>query len=189
MRVLVYCPLAPHPPRLFAKTLKALFEVDWPEPYELLYGVSKDAEDVNADIAGKLERARQVALKGDFDALLAVSYDVVVLPDTLLRLADVDASVVCGVTVDREPPHNWKMDADSGCVLYRRAALLSADWLQMPAQCVEDMYCSRLSMVDGGQVLTPDPVLPERVHIHYLVPARAPATVPYSRTILAREPA
>ena len=194
MRVLVYCPLASRQPRLYAKVLTALFELDWPEPYELLYGVSKDTPDAILDQAGKLERARQIAIRDGFDALFIVAYDVQVPTDALRRLVEIETDIVFGIDVYAAWPYEWQEDSHFNCTLIRRAALesmtfLDTNWDAYTSATVTDLYCSRLTLDDGGKVLTPDSAEPDGVRIHYLNPQRAPVTVPYSRTILAGEPA
>lgn len=189
MRVLVYCPLAASMPRLYAKTNVALFELEWPEPYELLYGVSLGATDAEADLASKLASARQIALDGGFDAILIVGHDVQVPSDVLLRMAESDADRVYAVVPEAQWPYTWHTDDHMDCTLLRRSALEDKPGDSITSACIEDLYCNRLSMENGGKMIRPDPDEPDRVQIHYMMPQQAPATVPYTRTILQREPA
>ncbi len=108
MKVLIYCPLNPKTPRVFARTITSIFNLDWPHPMEIVFG--KDDEPVSKpynNLTEKYNRARQMTLDGGYDALLTIEADMIVPPDTVKRLAAVDADVAYGLYVSRHGRLIW----------------------------------------------------------------------------------
>lgn len=55
---------------------------------------------------------RQLMIGNDFDAMLQVDDDMLIPPDTLLKLAALDAPVAYGLYVWRNEPHHWNIVPD-----------------------------------------------------------------------------
>lgn len=108
MRVLVYVPLAPTAPKLYPATLDSLLAQEWDGPLDMVLGrVEPPAGDHFHDLAAKHNAARQLALDGGYDALWLVEYDMILPPDALRKLAEVDADIVYGLYVARQQPWLW----------------------------------------------------------------------------------
>lgn len=108
MNVLVFCPTYPKFPRVYARTLQSIFALEWAEPLAIVFQRSgADACDELNDITAKYNEARRLALDGGFDALLCVEADMVVPPDALAKLGQVDADVITALYVSRHSDHSW----------------------------------------------------------------------------------
>ena len=111
MRVLAYVPLAPQTPKIYSRTLLGLFRMNWPHPIDYVFGrqdhkpLHKEA--AYNEITDKFNRARDIALNGDYDAMLTVESDVILPPLALERMSRVDADVVYGLYVSRHGNHQW----------------------------------------------------------------------------------
>jgi hypothetical protein len=131
MRVMVYCPLNPAFPGLHHMTLTSLLSLQWPRPFELVFGRNSEAVSKEADITAKYRRAFDMVKAGGYDALLTVEADMLIPQHALLRMAAVDADVVYGLYVSRRGKHDWL-----AC-----KALSENDWLpysRLPEQARED---------------------------------------------------
>lgn len=113
MNVMVYCPLRPDEPRIESETLASIMELEWPEPLDVVFGKEdrerspQDGLEVNRNITDKYNRARQMVLDGGYDAMLTIEADMIVPPDALLRLSEVDADIAFGLYVSRHGSHPW----------------------------------------------------------------------------------
>jgi hypothetical protein len=112
MRVLIYMPLAPITPRVYARSLQSVLTVEWGLPIDVVLG----REDMDGqpnqimgyqNITDKYNRARDMALRGGYDALLTVESDMIIPPNALTRLCAVDADVAYGLYVSRHGQNRW----------------------------------------------------------------------------------
>lgn len=111
MRVLIFVPLAPKRPRIYARTLTSIMTQVWNEPCEIVFG-KHDHEPLKDegkyfDLLEKYQLARQMTLDGDYDALFTVECDVILPPFALLKLSQVEADVAYGLYVNRHGRHRW----------------------------------------------------------------------------------
>ena len=111
-KILVYCPLAPTEPRIHPRTLASIMALEWDHPLTIVL----DREDMPAkpcqatayqNLTAKHNHARQMALDGDYDAVLFVEADMVIPRHTLKRLDAVNADVAYGLYISRHKPHQW----------------------------------------------------------------------------------
>jgi len=110
MNVLIYCPLNPKQPRIFARSLQSILTLDWPHPAETIFGRDDNPKPGQAGYDNLLEkhnRARELALAGGYDALLLVEADMILPGDALARLSLVDADVAYGLYCSRHGRYQW----------------------------------------------------------------------------------
>jgi hypothetical protein len=111
LKVLIYCPMFPTEPRIRPATLRSILAQDWYAPHEVVFGkndtvIPEARGEKLADIARKYNQARELVLKGGYDALLTVEADLILPTNALTRLAEVDADVAYGLYVSRHN-NNW----------------------------------------------------------------------------------
>jgi hypothetical protein len=108
MNVLVYVPMAPTTPRIYARTVQSLFTLDWADELPIVFGRNDTPKgDKYADLRHKHNAARRMALDGNYDAVLFVENDMVLPADALRRLVAVDADVAYGLYVNRHGWNRW----------------------------------------------------------------------------------
>ncbi len=107
MKVLLYCPLYPKSPRIYARSLQSIFTQDYPEPIEMVFGKHDGAKIGINDLVEKHNRARQWALEDGYDALFLVEADIILPYDALSRLVAVDSDVAYGLYCGRHGNHQW----------------------------------------------------------------------------------
>lgn len=102
MDVMVFTPVY----RLEPETVKALLALEWDGPLTLV--LQRDNPHVGDDKATgvknhlhQYQRGRETFLRGDYDAMLVIESDIIPPPDTLKRLAALDADIAYGVYVFR----------------------------------------------------------------------------------------
>lgn len=133
MRVLVHVALAPKTPKIYARTITTLFNMEWQEPLDIVFARNDNPLDGKlADVRDKHEAARLHALAGDYDAVLFVENDMVIPADALVKLAAVDADVVYGLYCARYGVHPWlcaiDMTMDWATWLSDRPELAKESW-------------------------------------------------------------
>lgn len=104
MKILVFCPtyrrsggtLAIYPDS--RESLEALDHGEHDVTVELSVSPSEDKEN---NVVQQYKRAEALTKQGGYDAVLLFEHDMIVPPDALLKLADVDADVVYGVYLFR----------------------------------------------------------------------------------------
>lgn len=108
MKVLVYVPLAPKTPKIYARTISTIFGMDWDEPLPIVFG-REDNPKVSKyqNLADKHNEARKMFLSGDYDALFMVENDMVLPKDTLSRLVDLGSDVGYGLYCSRHGRYRW----------------------------------------------------------------------------------
>jgi hypothetical protein len=106
--VLLVCPMATGQNRIHEQTWQSIQGLVWNQPLDLLF-LRDDAPDSPhmTNLTGKMNRAREVFLHGDYDAMLVVESDMIVPPHALQRLSRVKADVAYGVYCSRRGTHRW----------------------------------------------------------------------------------
>lgn len=112
MKILIYVPLAPQTPRIFARCVTSVLSMQWYEPIEIVFGRNdmKDYPDkpaAYADMTAKYNRGRQMALDGGYDALMTIESDMIIPPLALERMTRIDSDVVYGLYVSRHGGRKW----------------------------------------------------------------------------------
>lgn len=126
MKVLVFCPLHPKPPRLWGRTVQSIFRLDWPYPidWDFVAGDNPHAEPYD-NVTHVYNRARARVLQEGYDALLAVESDMIVPRDALTRLVATGADVAYGLYVWRHGRRLWSAYT---LLEERHGESISADW-------------------------------------------------------------
>ena len=109
MKVLLFCPLNPERDnkgrktvQLFGKTNESIFRQDYPKIDIWFSKGDNPYFDSNGrhNIAHNYNKARQIVLDNDYDALMTVEADMVIPPDALSKMVEhEDADVVYGLYV------------------------------------------------------------------------------------------
>lgn len=112
MKILVYCPLSPQPPIIHPKALASILAIHWMEPLDIVLGRADsykwpDRPLAYADITRKYNQAREMMLRGGYDALLTVESDMIIPPLALERLSRVEADIVYALYVSRHGARPW----------------------------------------------------------------------------------
>lgn len=108
LNILVFTPCADRygvVHRLEPETVASLFALEWDGA--LSYLIQRDNPypgDGRANILHQYQQGRQVFLRGNWDAMLVVESDIIVMPDALTRLAAQDADLAYGLYVFRSEP-------------------------------------------------------------------------------------
>lgn len=112
MKVLVYCPLSPITPKVYARTVTSIFKLAWQEPVDIVFGRDDmdkmpDRPAAHINMAKKYNDARRIVLECGYDALLTVEADMIVPEIALQRLSLVEADVAYGLYSNRHGRHVW----------------------------------------------------------------------------------
>ena len=107
MKILLFCPLNPNPPRLWRRTAESILKIQWPDPIDYWLTANDNPFDKPYLITHQYNKARDMVLTGGYDALLCVESDMIVPLSTLARLAACDSDVAYGLYVFRHTRHNW----------------------------------------------------------------------------------
>jgi hypothetical protein len=112
MKILIYVPLAPNRPRIYARTITSLFTLNYKPYVDIVFGkqdeiITSDHNHDNkyANIRDKHNHARDIVLNNDYDAVLFVENDMIIPEDALDRLLEVNADVAYGLYISR---HGWR---------------------------------------------------------------------------------
>lgn len=147
MKILLYCPLAPQTPRIYARTVESLFRLRWDEPLPMVFGRCDTPRGSKyQDLCAKHNEARDMVLAGGYDAVLFVENDMIVPPETLERLCAVDADVAYGLYVSRHGWHNWlafyHVDGYVGESFSRNPGRMRDAWGKVLETCGVGMGCT-----------------------------------------------
>lgn len=118
-RILIYCPMAPTPPRIYDRTWRSIMALHWPEPLDMAFG-KHDMQRYpqngqgGIDLLEKYKQARTLTLEGGYDALLTVEADMIVPKAAIERLTRAEADVAYGLYVSRHGKHHWLAYAQVG---------------------------------------------------------------------------
>jgi hypothetical protein len=108
MKILLYVPLAPKTPRIYAKTIQSIFRLDWEEPLPIVFGREDNPlTDHYVNLTAKHNQARQMVLDGGFDALFLVENDMILPVDVLKRLVAMPSDISYGLYCERHRWHRW----------------------------------------------------------------------------------
>ena len=112
MKILVYVPLAPMTPRIYARSMTSIMTLQWYEPLDIMFGKHDMTEYPGHDagylnLLEKHNRARDLVLSGGYDALFLAESDMILPTLALERLAQIDADVAYGLYVSRHGAHQW----------------------------------------------------------------------------------
>ncbi len=91
--VLVFTPVH----RLEPEMVLAVMNLEWEGSISLLLQRDNPTGDGRLDNLHQCQRAREYFLRGDYDAMLIIESDIIPPPDTLTRLAALDADCAYGV--------------------------------------------------------------------------------------------
>ena len=101
LRVLLVCPTL----RLEERTVRAITHLQWTAPIDFYFTrdnpYSQDVQRGYYNIWHNMTKARQTFLNGNYDAMLVIESDILPPPETLIKLACVDADVSGGLYVMR----------------------------------------------------------------------------------------
>lgn len=113
-KILIHVALSPVTPKIYARTITSLFNLEWGGKLDYLFDRNDAPVDRGAirntkyrDIVDKHNHARQVALDAGYDAILFVENDMILPPDALTKLLTVDADVTYGLYSARHGWHKW----------------------------------------------------------------------------------
>jgi len=109
MRILVYTPLHPDygiKPQALTSIEAAISAydgaIDW-----ILSSNDNPHKEPYANVTYQHNKAREMVLNGDYDALLSIEADMIIPPDTIERLIEVDADIAYGLYVWRHRIKRW----------------------------------------------------------------------------------
>uniref|UniRef100_A0A6M3KD75 Glycosyltransferase n=1 Tax=viral metagenome TaxID=1070528 RepID=A0A6M3KD75_9ZZZZ len=98
----------PEYPHLWGRAIQSIFRLEWSYPKEWLFRANDNPHDCDKDnITHNYNIARTKLLSGGYDALLSVEYDMIIPPDALFRLADLDADIAYSLYCWRRGRHRW----------------------------------------------------------------------------------
>ena len=150
MNILLYCPTMPCPPFVHPATMAAIWALEWDDPIDVMFGWQVDGDSAHPydDINDKYNRARDTVLAGDYDALLTVEADMLIPPDTLQRLAAVDADVAYGLYCSR---HNrrGRPDGHKWLAFQYASAAASISWSAHPASAIRRKVWGKVKETHG----------------------------------------
>jgi hypothetical protein len=108
LKVLVYVPLAPKRPRIYARTIMSLFNLEWKESLPIVFGKEDFPRGTKYEnLTAKHNQVREMFLAGDYDALFMTENDMVLPIDTLKRLVAVNSDVAYGLYCSRHGRYRW----------------------------------------------------------------------------------
>lgn len=93
-RVMIF---TPYGPRLEPETVTAVLNLQWDGPRRILLQWDNPSGSGREDILHQYQKARQLFLAGDDEAMLVIEADIIPPPDALLKLAALDADLAYGV--------------------------------------------------------------------------------------------
>lgn len=98
MKVLLFCPTA----RLEPETVDSIMRLDPAgNQLDVIFTRHNPTHRKSVNILLNYRRGREMALAGGYDALFAVESDMIIPPDALAKLCDVEADIACGLYVHR----------------------------------------------------------------------------------------
>lgn len=135
VKVLLYCPLNPATPRVYARTVQSIFTLDWPWPIDIVFGrqdAIKEGQNGYDNLTEKHNHARQMVLDCDYDALFLVEADMILPEDALKRLAAIDTDVAYGLYCSRHGSRQWlafdKIEKHTGKSIDRNRKYCVDNW-------------------------------------------------------------
>lgn len=82
-------------------------------PVDWLLGIDNDPTDMPYEnVTRQHNKARRIVLEMGYDALLSIESDMLIPPDAINQLVDIDADIVYGLYVWRHKPRRWSAYKD-----------------------------------------------------------------------------
>lgn len=100
-RVMIFTPFGP---RLEPETVKAIEAIEWPGQLRIVFQNENPYTDWRENILYQYQLGRKRFMAGEDDAMLVIESDIIPPPDTLIKLAAIDADVAYGVYQFRNSP-------------------------------------------------------------------------------------
>lgn len=114
------------------QTLDSVYKQTWRRQVDYLSIIGGDTTDAIETVARKYNHAREVAIRGKYDAMLCVESDMVLPLDALEKLSRHDAHIAYGLYCWRPDPHEWNaytsLDLQSGISLSSKPETARARW-------------------------------------------------------------
>jgi len=136
--VLVYVPML----RLYGRALQSILRLEWPGRLDIVFDKGNDAlpgcdkQERFKVVTAKYNHGRDLVLAGGYDAMLCVEDDMIVPPDTLLKLWGTEADIAYGLYCWRNQSfHKWsayvELSDKSGTSLSDQPELARRLWGQV----------------------------------------------------------
>lgn len=108
LSILLVCPFATGQLRIHDLTWQSIQGIVWDQPIDiLLLRDDKPTTPHMTNLTAKMNRARDIFLQGDYDAMWVIESDMVVPAHALQRLSRLKADVAYGVYCSRRSQHRW----------------------------------------------------------------------------------
>ncbi len=131
--ILVYTPML----RLYGRALQSILRLEWPGRLDIMFdkGNNCPVDDLQKRfeyVTAKYNHGRTVTLAGDYAAMLQIEDDMIVPPDTLMRLWDTGADIAYGLYCWRHGDMRWsaytEISDGHGTSLSQNRAAAQAAW-------------------------------------------------------------
>ena len=106
-KLLIACPIAD---KLLMPTARRIIELDtsgWDRVDTVFLRAERPEQDARDAIAAQYNEAREMVLRGGYDALLTVECDMLPPPNAVRRLRGCNADIAYGLYILRRPPWEW----------------------------------------------------------------------------------
>lgn len=114
MKILCYTPLHPEY-GIKQATLDSIMALEHDDVLDRVLSTNDNPHGTPFEnVTRQHNKARDMALYGDYDALLSVEADMIVPPDTISRLIDCNADISYGLYVWRFRPQRWNVYTEIG---------------------------------------------------------------------------
>lgn len=114
MRILLYVPLNPGKPRIHPSTWESINSLSWDKPLDIALGREDCPQEQHRyeNLTKKHNCAKEMALRNGYDAVFFVEADMIVPPNALQRMTQIQADVVYGLYCSRHDNplygrHRW----------------------------------------------------------------------------------
>lgn len=106
--VLLVCPMSTGQLRIHDLTWQSIQGIAWDQPIDILFlRDDKPTTPHMTNLTAKMNRARDIFLHSDYDAMWVVESDMIVPPHTLQRFSRAKADVIYGLYCSRHRDHPW----------------------------------------------------------------------------------
>lgn len=114
--IMVFIPASPIYPHIQPLTMRSINKLKWNEPFDIV--VKRDDMDrIPETIQARIENtaskhifARELFLRGNYEAMLTIDSDIIIPSNALERLNNVEADIVFGLYVNRPSSrHCWML--------------------------------------------------------------------------------
>ncbi len=108
MRILIFTPVQ----RLYLNTLVAIHQFEWDEPLTWVQWRDNPSQDGRSNIVEAYNAARNILLRGMWDAMLTIEHDIIPPKTTIKKLVATGADLAYGLYCYRWPGHTWNAFAE-----------------------------------------------------------------------------